>query len=77
MKTTRNPNAARLFVEFLMGKRTNEIHAANFTDTTRPDVPPYAGAKDLNTVKILRPTDAEIAAGIPEIRELWRDTFGV
>jgi iron(III) transport system substrate-binding protein len=77
MKSTRNPNAARLFVEFLMGKRTNEIHAANFTDTTRPDVPPYPGAKDLGTVKLLRPTDAEIEKGIPEIRELWRDTFGV
>jgi len=77
MKSTRNPNAARLFVEFLMGKRTNEIHAANFSDTTRPDVPPYPGAKDLSTVKLLRPTDAEIEKGIPEIRELWRDTFGV
>ncbi len=77
LKNSRNPNAAKLYVEFLLGKRANEIHAANFSDTTRPDVAPYPGAQDLNKVKVIRPTDAEIERGIPEVKELWRETFGV
>jgi iron(III) transport system substrate-binding protein len=76
-KSTRNPNAAKLFVEFLLGIKANEVAAANFSDTTRPDVPPYPGAQDLNKVKVIRPTDAEIEKGIPEVKELWRETFGV
>mgnify|MGYP005856927819 CR=1 FL=1 len=68
MKGTRNPNAARLFVE---------IQAENFSEIVRSDVPSFPGARDLATVKIIRPTDEEIERGIPEVRELWRDTFGV
>jgi iron(III) transport system substrate-binding protein len=76
-KGTRNPNAARLFVEFLLGKRTNEIHAENFSDVTRPDVPSYPGAQPLDRVKVIRPTDEDIEKGIPEVKEAWRDTFGI
>jgi iron(III) transport system substrate-binding protein len=77
MKGTRNPNAARLFVEFLLSKRSCEIQAENFSEIVRSDVPSFPGARDLATVKIVRPTDEEIERGIPEVRELWRDTFGV
>lgn len=77
IKGARNPNAARLFFEFLLGKRTNQIHAAQFSDVVRSDVPPYHGAQDLSKVKVIRPTDQEIEDGIPEVKELWRDTFGV
>lgn len=77
MKGTRNPNASRLFVEFLLGKRANEIHAEDFSDVTRPDVPSYPGAQPLDRVKIIRPTTEEIEEGIPEVKEAWRDTFGV
>ena len=77
IKGTRNPNAARLFFEFLLGKRTNQIHAEHFSDVVRSDVPPYRGAQDLGKVKVVRPTDQEIEGGIPEVKELWRDTFGV
>jgi iron(III) transport system substrate-binding protein len=77
VKGTRNPNAARLFVEFLLGKRANEIHAENFSDVTRADVAPYPGAKDLSQTKVIRPTNEEVQDGIPEVKELWRDTFGI
>ena len=77
IKGTRNPNASRLFVEFLLGKRANEIHAENFSDVTRPDVAPYPGAQPLDQVRVIRPTTEEIEQGLPEVKEAWRDTFGV
>jgi iron(III) transport system substrate-binding protein len=40
-------------------------------------VAPAVGATPLNQVKTLRPTFEEIKKGIPEVKELWRDTFGV
>lgn len=77
MKGTRNPNAARLFVEFLLSKRSSEVQTENFSEIVRSDVPSFPGARDLSTVKIIRPTNEEIEEGVPEVRELWRDTFGV
>ncbi len=77
IKGTKNPNAARLFVEFLLGKRSSAIQVENYSEIVRSDVPLFPGARDLATVKIIRPTNAEIEEGIPEVKELWRDTFGV
>jgi hypothetical protein len=28
-------------------------------------------------VKVIRPTEVEIAKGIPEVKEKFRDTFGI
>ena len=77
VKGTRNPNASRLFIEFLLGKRANEIHAENFSEVTRADVKPYPGAQDLSKTKVIRPDNDEVEEGIPEVKELWRDTFGI
>lgn len=77
VKGTKNPNAARLFIEFLLGKRSSEIQVENFSEIVRADVPTFAGGRDLGQVKLIRPTVKEIEEGIPEVKELWRDTFGV
>jgi iron(III) transport system substrate-binding protein len=77
MKGTRNPNAARLFMEFLMGKRASEVQVQNFSEIVRGDVPLFPGARNLAEVKLIRPTTEEIERGIPEVKELWRETFGV
>ncbi|GGG37421.1 ABC transporter substrate-binding protein [Caldovatus sediminis] len=77
MKGTRNPNAARLFVEFLMGRRASEVQVQNFSEIVRSDVPLFPGARNLAEVKLIRPTTEEIEQGIPEVKELWRETFGV
>jgi iron(III) transport system substrate-binding protein len=77
MKGSRNPNAARLFVEFLHGRRASEIQVENYSEIIRADVPTFPGGRDLSTVKLIRPTAEEIETGIPEVKELWRDTFGV
>lgn len=77
VKGTKNPNAARLFFEFLLGKRSSEIQVENFSEIVRADVPTFPGGRDLGQVKLIRPTVKEIEDGIPEVKELWRDTFGV
>ena len=35
------------------------------------------GAKPLEQIKVVRPTEEEITKGIPEVKEKFRDTFGV
>ncbi|MBX6374406.1 MAG: extracellular solute-binding protein [Acetobacteraceae bacterium] len=77
VKGTRNPNAARLFMEFLLGKRASEVQVQNYSEIVRSDVPLFPGAKNLSEVKLIRPTTEEIDQGIPEVKELWRETFGV
>jgi iron(III) transport system substrate-binding protein len=41
----------------------------------RDDVTFKPGAVPLSQVKVLRQTTAEIAKGVPEVIEQWRDTF--
>jgi iron(III) transport system substrate-binding protein len=77
MSNTKNPNAAKLFMEFLLGVETAAIAVESFSESIRPEVAPAVGARPLNQVKTLRPTFEEIKKGIPEVKELWRDTFGV
>jgi hypothetical protein len=36
-----------------------------------------AGGKSIAEVKTIRPTAVEIEKGIPEVKELFRETFGI
>jgi iron(III) transport system substrate-binding protein len=44
--------------------------------TVRADAPQIEGTKRLSDIKLVGLTQAEIAKGIPEVIEQWRDTFG-
>jgi iron(III) transport system substrate-binding protein len=77
IKGTKNPNAAKLFEEFLLSIPAAETQVAEFSESVRPEVAPPEGAKPLGEVKTIRPSFDEIQEGIPEVKELWRDTFGV
>ena len=76
MANAPRPNAARLFLEFLLSEEAARIAVKFRGDSLRPEVKPLAGAKSLNEVKLIRLTPAEILQGIPEVIEQWRDTFG-
>jgi iron(III) transport system substrate-binding protein len=41
------------------------------------NVKPMAGAKSVTDVKTIRPSATEIEKGIPEVKELFRETFGI
>lgn len=71
-----HPNAARLFLEFLLGREHAELAHKYGREPIRPDVPPAPGVKPLAALKVLNPTPDELAEGIPAAVERWRDIFG-
>jgi iron(III) transport system substrate-binding protein len=70
-----HPNAARLFMNWLLSQEYAQLCADTFVTPVREDVKFEPGAKPLSEVKLLRQTTAEIAKGVPEVIEQWRDTF--
>src|SRR6202166_4297102 len=77
MKGCKHPNAARLYMEFLLSEGASRIWVEHFTESIRPEVSPSEGAKSAKDLKIIRPTVAEITKGVPEVIKQWRETFGV
>jgi len=69
----KHPNAARLFMEFLLGTEVAQIEADAFEQSLRPEVP---GAKPLDQIKINRVVTEDILNNLKDVREKWRDTFG-
>ncbi|GAC1540441.1 MAG: extracellular solute-binding protein [Myxococcales bacterium] len=77
MKGTKHPNAARLYMEYLMSTEASKIWVEHFGESMRPEVPPFQGGKSAKDLKTIRPSVDEINKGIPEVTKQWRDTFGV
>ncbi len=76
-KNAPHPNAAKLFMEFLTSPEHSKVAVEFWGDSMHASVKGPPGTKPLNEVKTIRPTLEEIEEGIPEVKELWRDTFGV
>ena len=77
MKGCKHPNAARLFMEFLLSEAASRIWVDHFNETIRPEVAAAKGAKSAKDLKIIRPTVEQITKGVPEVIKQWRETFGV
>jgi iron(III) transport system substrate-binding protein len=77
MKGCKHPNAARLFMEFLMSESASQIWVEHFNESIRPEVSAVKGAVPAKDLKIIRPSVAEITKGVPEVIKQWRETFGV
>src|SRR6202165_2829727 len=73
MKGCKHPNAARLYMEFLLSPGASQIWVDHFNETIRPEVSPAEGAKSAKDLKIIRPTVAEITKGVPEVIKQWRE----
>ncbi len=76
-KNAPHPNAAKLFMEFATGPGYAEVMRKFYVMPVRGDVPPPEGAKPIDQVKLITATPQEIETGVPDIKEAWRDTFGV
>jgi iron(III) transport system substrate-binding protein len=72
-----HPNAAKLFMEFQLGPGLSTVVRRFFNPPLRPDVPPPEGVQPLAQIKMIAPTLEEQEKEVPEVRELWRETFGV
>jgi iron(III) transport system substrate-binding protein len=71
-----HPNAARLFMEWLLGEHYSRMIASDGSEPLRDGVPPRPDEPPLSTQKILSLTVDEIRKDVPEVIEQWRDTFG-
>src|SRR5258708_21133478 len=76
MKGGKHPNAARLFMEFLLSEDASRIWVAHFNETIRPEVSAAKGAKSAKDLKIIRPTLAQITKGVPEVINQCLKTCG-
>ena len=76
-KNAPSPNAAKLYMEFLLSKEAGEVQVKSHNLSVVKGVAPAPGAKPLEQIKVVRPTEEEITKGIPEVKEKFRDTFGV
>ncbi|HEX2216870.1 MAG TPA: substrate-binding domain-containing protein [Xanthobacteraceae bacterium] len=77
MKGVKHPNAAKLFMEFLLSVEASKIWVDEFNESMRPEVTPPAGVTSAKDVKTIRPSVEEITKEIPQVIKQWRDTFGV
>jgi iron(III) transport system substrate-binding protein len=77
VKGSKNPNAGKLFLEFLLGPEYSRILAENFEQSIRADVPPPDGARTLTDMKVITPTLGEIEKRLVPNKAKWRDTFGM
>ena len=71
-----HPNAGRLFMEYLLSQEFAQFLADNRVDPVRAGAKIKPGAKPIEELKLITQTTAQIAKGVPEIIEQWRDTFG-
>jgi iron(III) transport system substrate-binding protein len=71
-----HPNAARLFMDFLLSADYAKIAVKSRGESLRPDVLSLPGVKTVDQIKTIRATERESIEGIPRAIEDWRDTFG-
>lgn len=71
------PNAAKLFMEFMTGPAYSAVTRNFYAESLRPEVPPPEGARPLDDLHLISPTPEQVENEIAEVKELWRDTFGV
>lgn len=72
-----HPNAAKLFMEYQASKAMSEVIRGLYSEPLRPDVAGPEGSLPLAEIKLLAPSLEEQEKGVPEVRDLWRDTFGI
>jgi iron(III) transport system substrate-binding protein len=71
------PNAAKLFVEFLLSKECQTAVGTEYTTPTRLDVQPQPGVVRLGERKGITRDPDQLHKELPDLIERWRDTFGV
>lgn len=78
MKSSPHPNAGKLFLNWLLSPEAQQLIAdVRYEPAVKKGVKTQPGSIDLDTIKLVRPTPEEIVKGIPEVKEKFRDTFGI
>jgi len=77
LKDAPHPEAAKLFVEFLLGEEAGQFAASRHRLPITALVAPKPEIAAPDRIKIIVPVAQELVKGIPEVVEKWRETFGV
>jgi iron(III) transport system substrate-binding protein len=70
-----HPNAARLFLEYMLGVEFSTLLLNEGQPPLRPEAGPLPGARPISEIKVATISEEEVTAQVPEIIEKWRDTF--
>lgn len=76
VKGAKHPNAARLYMEFLSSPAASQIAVDTFGESIHDVVKPKTG-RPLSEVKTMIAPPDKLEKGLAEVKEKWRDTFGV
>ena len=71
------PNAAKLFMEFMTSPAYSAATRPFFAESLRPEVPPPEGSRPLDEITLISPTPEQVETEMTEVKEIWRDIFGV
>lgn len=77
VKGVKHPNAARLFLEYMSSPAASEIAVKYFGESIHATVKGKGGGKSLDEIKTLIAPPDKLVKGLAEVKEKWRDTFGV
>jgi iron(III) transport system substrate-binding protein len=71
-----HPNAAKLFLNYILSVRADTLLVEQGQQPLRPEVPPPPGVKALDEIPIGVLTEQEVVEQVPGIIVEWRDIFG-
>jgi len=71
-----HPNAAQLFVNYLLSEQGSARMVAAGLQPLRPEVAPPEGTKALDEILTDNPSLEELIEGVQPVIELWRNVFG-
>lgn len=76
VKGAKHPNAAKLFMEFLTSADASKVAVGFYGESIHSSVPAKAGKPLDQLTTMIAPPD-RLVKELPELKEKWRDTFGV
>jgi iron(III) transport system substrate-binding protein len=76
LKSAPHPNAARLFMDYLLSPDFGEILVKAHYAARRTGVALPSGNKAVTDIKVIRPNITEMTKAVPQVTALWRDVFG-
>lgn len=76
LAASKNPNTAKLFLEFLLSKETAEIGWATFSTSVRGDLQEPSNVPGSGDVDLIIPTAKQLADNLLPLREKWKQTMG-
>jgi iron(III) transport system substrate-binding protein len=76
LKTSKRPNASKLFVDFLLSPEAAKVIVEQFEQGLIVDAPPPIAGKPLKDIKLVSVPIEAILKTLPDIKEKWKTVFG-